>query len=105
MVKTFSSPGLCSPSSILTGPPHHSPSPSQAQHSSIIFSYDHLELPPRLSVSIDPIKVAQAFRNLVNNAFENTPAGGSITVRILRVCRENNVSLPSLLPSFTLSLS
>jgi signal transduction histidine kinase len=67
------------------------PIPSQAQHSSISFSFEQLEFPSQLCVFIDPIKVAQAFRNLVNNAFENTPAGGSITVRTLRVCQENHV--------------
>jgi signal transduction histidine kinase len=43
-----------------------------------------------LYVFIDLVKVAQAFRNLLNNAFEHTPPGGSVTIRTSRVWRQSD---------------
>jgi signal transduction histidine kinase len=60
---------------------------SQAQHSSITFCADQIDKQQHC-VSIDVVKVAQAFRNIVSNAFEHTPAGGHITIRTVRVSRE-----------------
>lgn len=46
-----------------------------------------------IHVYIDLVKVAQAFRNIVNNAFEYTPQGGIITIRSEKVYRVDDTGV------------
>ena len=53
-----------------------------AQRSGVRLSSD---LPVRLAVMADPVKMAQVVDNLLSNAIKYTPSGGSVTVSLRRV--------------------
>jgi signal transduction histidine kinase len=54
----------------------------------------HLELPPSvLIIDADPVRIAQVFTNLLNNAARYTPPGGDIWIRAERLRGEAVVSV------------